>query len=762
LDQEPISNQALLMIGTITAVVVAIYVGNWQADLLAQTAGGVPGFSTCGNGVCEKGEDEIVCPSCAVDAAGQPLGNCPPCQMVCPQDCKDDRDPPVCVTVDCQAPPQNCKYVDIKFEGNCQVNCGRLECEPVCGNGKCEEGENVDNCKEDCRIICPSILCAAPPQGCKYVDPREDEDGCQTSCGTVVCPSTATCGNGKCEEGEADFVDGGGCGPNSDPECLGPPAQFIKGTCPNDCEAPQHIDRCATMFCPNGCKDGECIQPSAPQVCHYNGGVYHIGDRFKDDDGCNTCFCEENGSVSCTEMACVDDDDDAIAAEHFRRVQFGCRDGSVFNEGGPTSCKSRMEWNNYVIETCRNRCDAQGCGETASNVYEFCGGSDNGGTEVCISGGQKYYPGESFIAPDGCNKCHCDENGNAACTRMACPDRPIIECEVDRQCNAGEVCMGGDCIRRNPGGNDYTCISSNDCNAGYVCSAEFGDCMSACPPGAEVCPDVCAGFCMRKEFAFPEVLQKCEFSDECPNGRICTKNVQFDCLEECPLSGDICAVLCDGRCIIPDIDGDEDDWQPQDHNEWSNQQYSDYEDEVRTAPIESRFRDIDSSTLEGVAANALANEGVIGGFPDGTFRGGQPVNRAEAAKFLLLARFGHVGDERNDGLFFDVLEGEWYVKYVIAAAEFGIISGYADGTFRPANTVNTAEFLKMLSEAFGLPQDLAHNYADVPRGAWFAQYAGAAQLFDLFPGRPTGQLQPERLLTRGEVAIAIYKLMENQ
>ena len=34
---------------------------------------------------------------------------------------------------------------------------------------------------------------------------------------------------------------------------------------------------------------------------------------------------------------------------------------------------------------------------------------------------KRAYPGDNFN--DGCNECMCGENGMAACTRMACPDK---------------------------------------------------------------------------------------------------------------------------------------------------------------------------------------------------------------------------------------------------------------------------------------------------------------------------------------------------
>lgn len=188
-----------------------------------------------------------------------------------------------------------------------------------------------------------------------------------------------------------------------------------------------------------------------------------------------------------------------------------------------------------------------------------------------------------------------------------------------------------------------------------------------------------------------------------------------------------------------------------------------YEDDVITAfdDYDNPFPDTSLDTLEGRAAAELYRRGVIGGFPDGEFKGYRNVNRAEIAKFLLLARYGHVSDVANNGQFSDVLEGEWYVKFVVTAASYGIIDGYADGTFKPANNVNVAEFLKMLTRTFDLSTNLTYSYYDVPATAWYAPFAGVAEEYDLFPNGGN-YLNPAHEMTRGEVAIAIYQFLLNR
>jgi len=185
-----------------------------------------------------------------------------------------------------------------------------------------------------------------------------------------------------------------------------------------------------------------------------------------------------------------------------------------------------------------------------------------------------------------------------------------------------------------------------------------------------------------------------------------------------------------------------------------------FEDDVLTAPVVSvnPFSDTDLSTLAGKAAADLYRRGIIGGYADGEFKGSRPVNRAEAAKFLLLAQFGEVADAMGNDRFPDVLDGQWYTKFVLTAAEKGIIDGYPDGLFRPANAVNTAEFLKMFAGTFDLTLNVPFIYTDVPADSWYAPYAGLAEFFHLFPGR-TSQLLPRNGLTREDVAVAIYQYL---
>ena len=94
--------------------------------------------------------------------------------------------------------------------------------------------------------------------------------------------------------------------------------------------------------------------------------------------------------------------------------------------------------------------------------------------------------------------------------------------------------------------------------------------------------------------------------------------------------------------------------------------------------------------------------GIIGGYDDGTFRADAQVNRAEALKIISLAAQLKIASESGGTVspiyFSDVAGGDWFVEYVRQANDLGIVKGYEDGTFRPANPITRAEAAKIIYE----------------------------------------------------------------
>lgn len=156
------------------------------------------------------------------------------------------------------------------------------------------------------------------------------------------------------------------------------------------------------------------------------------------------------------------------------------------------------------------------------------------------------------------------------------------------------------------------------------------------------------------------------------------------------------------------------------------------------------------------AITMVKNTGIFQGYPDGTFKPNQPINRAETVKVILLALNKSLlsPDGTNLG-FWDVAPFDWYTSYLRTAKIHGIINGYPDGTFKPGNTVNRAELLKMFLEAteIAIPGCYGQPYPDVPANSpWYLKYACFAKQYDLVEVDTMGRMKPGTPMTRGGVA----------
>lgn len=103
-------------------------------------------------------------------------------------------------------------------------------------------------------------------------------------------------------------------------------------------------------------------------------------------------------------------------------------------------------------------------------------------------------------------------------------------------------------------------------------------------------------------------------------------------------------------------------------------------------------------------------EGEAGAGGQRFFHPERAVNRAEFTKLVLLGSGDRSPPAPcATAPFPDVPKDAWYAPYVCAAKAEGIIGGYPDGTFRPAANINDAEAAKILVGAFDVetrPEDL--------------------------------------------------------
>jgi len=180
-----------------------------------------------------------------------------------------------------------------------------------------------------------------------------------------------------------------------------------------------------------------------------------------------------------------------------------------------------------------------------------------------------------------------------------------------------------------------------------------------------------------------------------------------------------------------------------------------------TAAATASFPDVPADSVNFGAIEYLKAKGVVSGYDDKTFRPDQTINRAEAMKMVLLAS-GKAGDSATVLPFPDVKKDDWFYQYVAKGYDLGIIRGYDDGSFKPGNNINVAESLKVILLSFSetVPASVVTApYTDVPTDSWYATYATICKTKQLIWPLDDGKLHGERQITRGEFAQIIYRLM---
>ncbi len=162
---------------------------------------------------------------------------------------------------------------------------------------------------------------------------------------------------------------------------------------------------------------------------------------------------------------------------------------------------------------------------------------------------------------------------------------------------------------------------------------------------------------------------------------------------------------------------------------------------------DSPFSDISLHQYES-AITYVEGQGIVNGYEDGTYKPNSPINRAEFMKIVMEAGF-------DDSVFggtncFTDVAGDWYAQYVCAAKDLGIVSGYPDNSFKPGNSINLAEALKIIFETSAY---ISGETIEPVAGEWYQAYLDLANALGLIN---TINSDVGHNLTRGEMAEIIY------
>jgi len=166
--------------------------------------------------------------------------------------------------------------------------------------------------------------------------------------------------------------------------------------------------------------------------------------------------------------------------------------------------------------------------------------------------------------------------------------------------------------------------------------------------------------------------------------------------------------------------------------------------------------------------NALAEKGLLSGYPNGNFLPDRPVNRAEFA--VMLIRYRHEPTTASISTppnpFVDSLP-LWAEREILRAWQAKIITGYPDGCFYPDRPITRLEAAVILARTENEPaislETIDLSYPDKNKiPSWALTQVILVTQQGLLQGFPNGYFGPFANLTRAQAAVIIFRLTKHE
>ena len=149
----------------------------------------------------------------------------------------------------------------------------------------------------------------------------------------------------------------------------------------------------------------------------------------------------------------------------------------------------------------------------------------------------------------------------------------------------------------------------------------------------------------------------------------------------------------------------------------------------------------------------------ISGYSDGSVRPARDITRAEVCMILFRLLAAENKEQPLPAKFSDVAPDAWYYQAVMYLESLGIVNGYPEGTFRPDQSITRAEFVTMISRFGEFDPSGSAVFPDVV-GHWAEQDIQNVANKGWINGYPDGSFKPNNNLTRAEAITVINRMLE--
>lgn len=172
----------------------------------------------------------------------------------------------------------------------------------------------------------------------------------------------------------------------------------------------------------------------------------------------------------------------------------------------------------------------------------------------------------------------------------------------------------------------------------------------------------------------------------------------------------------------------------------------------------SHFSDVSSHWAEDYI-DYLSSQNVIGGFPDGTFRPNETLTRAQVSAILA----NELNLTLMSSNFPDVSSSHWANDSIGAVVSQGLMSGYPDGTFKPNEPMTRAEVSSVIASAYNMTQSTSNSpFSDVSQNHWAFSSIMAMVDNHITTGYPDGTFKPSEPMTRAQFSVFLAKTINPQ